>query len=151
MPHPPEADGEQEAATCARERPLVVALAECRRLLRLVSDGVFPTDAAVVARYGLPDTSFMKEKSSLASLHMVRTNHTLRHLNQTMMEECAPASSTTVERHPSNPMSQKMRVYVGLELVVRRTNKVVGLYNKAHFDVIGVDPIAKGGVCRSSA
>jgi hypothetical protein len=114
-------------------RPVAAAIEAMRKKIRADEEGL-----------GGVDLSFIKEDEHTPTLHLCYTNHEVAHLNESMMLfhlHHETDGVPYVEKHASNSRGQGMYVYEGLKVMVRRSEKKIGLWNKAQFDVVRVDAV----------
>ena len=124
--------------------PLRNAIAVCRRILSecgAQSDGGRVRDAM-----DRLDLRFIPSRFESPTLHLARTNHAIKHLNDRMMREAARRAVPSedhvfplVSRAVPNIKGQDLVLFVGLKLVVRVSIKKIGLWNKAAYDVVAMD------------
>lgn len=124
--------------------PLRNAIAVCRRMLSecgAQSDGGRVRDAMDQL-----DLRFIPSRFDPPTLHLARTNHAIKHLNDRMMREAARRVAPSedhvfplVPRAVPNIKGQDLVLFVGLKLVVRVSIKKIGLWNKAAYDVVAID------------
>ena len=139
-----------------RNKPLADALGQCREILQCVADGRCGGDREAEAVVGRPDLDFIAVCDDEVKYHMCVSNHEVKHCNAAVMEREVDAVRRAgvgggvplLPHHPANPLGQAMWLYVGLEVVVRRSIKAVGLWNKAEYNVVGVDVGAKNVVLK---